>query len=146
MRSYAFADLEPGVRETLVVHVRPEDVDAFAALSGDVSPIHVDDAYARQRGFTGRIAHGLLLGAYVSQVIGTLLPGATGLLQTASFEFRKPCYPSTTIHIEATVQRKVESLRVVRIAVSITDVATGDLLVTGHIQSGISEPGEPASE
>ncbi len=51
------------------------DIDAFAALSGDVNDLHLNHGYARQFGFRGRVAHGMLTGAILSKVLGTEFPG-----------------------------------------------------------------------
>jgi 3-hydroxybutyryl-CoA dehydratase len=99
INEYTLADLAVGQTERLQVEVLPETVDRFAALSGDHSPVHVDRDYAEQRGFPGRIAHGMLLGAYVSALIGTLLPGKHGLLQSCELEFRRPLVPPDRIDI-----------------------------------------------
>jgi acyl dehydratase len=56
-----------------------EDVAAFAAISGDFSPLHMDDEYARGTEFGGRVVHGLLVGSLFSQLVGMHLPGKQAL-------------------------------------------------------------------
>lgn len=121
------------------VQVGEKEIAAFAELSGDVSPLHVDDAFAKGKGFKSRIAHGALLVSYVSKFIGTILPGASGLLQSVAIDFRRPCYPGTNIKIEGVVAKRVESVRVVRIRMIISDSVTGEILATGMVQSGIED-------
>ncbi|MEO6340239.1 MAG: MaoC family dehydratase, partial [Caulobacteraceae bacterium] len=51
------------------------DIVAFADVSGDDNPLHLDEAYAAKTPFRSRIAHGMLAGAYISALIGARLPG-----------------------------------------------------------------------
>lgn len=139
MNYYTFSELLVGKKESLEVQIGGQQIYAFAELSGDVSPVHVDDVFAKGKGFNSRIAHGALLVAYVSRFIGTLLPGANGLLQSITIEFRRPCYPGTKIRIEGEVVKRVEFLHVIRLKIIVTDSVTGEILVTAQVQSGIGD-------
>lgn len=55
MNHYTLAEMTPGLTEEFTVTVTPEMMDAFRAITGDVSPIHIDADYARGRGFPGRV-------------------------------------------------------------------------------------------
>jgi 3-hydroxybutyryl-CoA dehydratase len=66
------------------------DIEAFAAVSGDVNPVHMDDAYAKTTAFGGRIAHGMLSAAYISAVLGNDLPGPGAIYLSQSLRFRRP--------------------------------------------------------
>ncbi|MFC3067825.1 MaoC family dehydratase [Phenylobacterium soli] len=66
------------------------DIEAFAAVSGDTNPVHLDEAYARTTTFGGRIAHGMLSAAYISAVLGTQLPGPGAIYLSQSMRFRRP--------------------------------------------------------
>ncbi len=83
-----------------------EDIDRFAELSGDRSAIHMSAEAAAERGFSGRVGHGLLLGAWVSSIIGTRLPGDCGILQTIAFAFRAPVIPPDMLKITISVTGK----------------------------------------
>jgi 3-hydroxybutyryl-CoA dehydratase len=118
------------------VCVTPAMVDQFVELSGDSSSIHVSDAAARQRGFDGRIVHGLLLGALVSQVIGTELPGNEGVLQDFQLSFKQPCFPGDEVVIRAEVTEVFQSVQAIVLRVKITR-ADGVVLASGKVQSGL---------
>jgi 3-hydroxybutyryl-CoA dehydratase len=66
------------------------DIEAFAAVSGDINPVHMDEAYARTTTFGGRIAHGMLSAAYISAVLGNDLPGPGAIYLSQSLRFRRP--------------------------------------------------------
>jgi acyl dehydratase len=114
-------------------------VDQFTALSGDVSPVHVDDAYARSKGFPGRIAHGLLIGAHVSALVGTRLPGQHGILQSCELEFRAPLVPPERIEITGEVTGISAGTGQVALKISVRNSA-GKLLATGKVKSILREP------
>ncbi len=138
MNTYQFDELQPGTVDSLDVTITAEAIQQFAELSGDVSPVHVDAGFARERGYTGQIAHGALLTAYVSRFIGVHLPGSQGVLQRLEMQFRKPCYAGTRIRITGEVTRQIESVSVVVIKITVIDAETGDVLANGQVQSGIA--------
>lgn len=139
MNFYSFSEMIVGKKECIEVQVGEKEIDLFAELSGDVSPIHLDDSFAKGKGFKSRIAHGSLLVSYVSRLIGTMLPGANGLLQSISLDFRRPCYAGTKIKIEGEVIKQVVSVHVIRIKILVTDSVTKEILATGQVQSGIED-------
>jgi 3-hydroxybutyryl-CoA dehydratase len=72
-------------------HVVTEaDIDAFAAVSGDVNPVHLDADYAARTRFGGRIAHGMLAASYLSALLGVDLPGPGAIYLSQSLRFRRP--------------------------------------------------------
>ncbi len=72
---FFFEDLAVGQEASYAKKINNEDVLAFAELSGDTNPVHLDDAYAAGTIFKQRIAHGFLTAALISTVLGTKLPG-----------------------------------------------------------------------
>ncbi|XP_077522894.1 hydroxyacyl-thioester dehydratase type 2, mitochondrial-like isoform X2 [Amblyomma americanum] len=68
----------------------PADVEAFAALSGDSNPIHLDSTYAKSKNLPACVVHGALINGLVSAVIGTKLPGPGCVVVHQVLEFPKP--------------------------------------------------------
>ena len=66
MQGLFFEDLSLGQSAETTRVVTANDVEAFAAVSGDTNPVHLDEAYAKTTTFQTRIAHGMLSGAYIS--------------------------------------------------------------------------------
>ena len=139
MNHYRFEELVEGLSDRFEVVVTTADIQRFAELSGDVSPIHVDDDFARSRGFSGRIAHGALLTAYVSRFVGVMMPGSTGVLQRIEMEFRLPCFAGDRLVLTGEVVRRVEALAVVIIKITIVNLATGEIIANGKVQSGLKQ-------
>lgn len=72
---YRFEDLHVGMTAETSRTVTDADILMFAGVSGDMNPVHMDDEFASQTMFKGRIAHGFLTVSFVSSVLGTKMPG-----------------------------------------------------------------------
>jgi acyl dehydratase len=114
--------------------VRIDDVDRFAALSGDTSAIHMSADAAVARGFEGRITHGVLLAAWVSSIIGTKLPGDCGVLQSINLAFRAPVIPPDELQITVAVTGKSEAVSQLKLSIKI-ERSDGVLAATGEARS-----------
>ena len=106
MQGLFFEDLSVGQSAEMTKIVTSADIEAFAAVSGDTNPVHLDEAYARTTTFQGRIAHGMLSAAYISAVLGTRLPGPGAIYLNQSLRFRRP----VRIGDEVTARVTVEAL------------------------------------
>lgn len=78
----------------------------YADLTGDYNPIHWNDIYAKQTFFKNRIVHGMLLGGYISKVLGTVLPGEGCIYLKQEMIFLKPVYVNEYITIRVEVLSK----------------------------------------
>jgi 3-hydroxybutyryl-CoA dehydratase len=104
MQTIYFEDLAVGMRETTRNVVTKEKVAAFAEISGDHNPIHLDEAYAATTPFGGCIAHGVFTASFVSAVIATRLPGPGSIYISQTLSFRAP------VMVGATVETTIEVL------------------------------------
>lgn len=129
-----------GKRAERRVHLTAEMIDQFAALSGDTSAIHMSEQAALERGFRGRVVHGMLLSALVSGIIGTELPGHDGVLQQVQMSFRAPCFPGDEVTIQVLVKEFYESVQTLVLQVKVLNAA-GQVLATGQAQSGLRRAG-----
>ena len=66
------------------------DIIAYAALSGDYNPVHIDPEYAAKTMFKERIAHGILSAGYISAVFGMQLPGPGSIYISQTLNFKAP--------------------------------------------------------
>jgi 3-hydroxybutyryl-CoA dehydratase len=98
-----FEDLAVGQSAETVKIVGAADIEAFAAVSGDTNPVHLDAAYAATTPFQSRIAHGMLSGAYISAVLGTRLPGPGSIYLSQSLKFRRPVKIGDAVTTRVTV-------------------------------------------
>jgi acyl dehydratase len=86
--------------------ITDSDVKAFAKISGDKNPIHLDEKYAKNSRYKKRIAHGLLTASFFSFLFGTKLPGEGCVYASQSLKFRRP------VHLGDTVTATIEVTRV----------------------------------
>lgn len=145
MKDYSWEHLYEGQKASIELEVTAEDIAGFAKLSGDVSPIHVDEAFAHARGFPSCVAHGALLTAFVSRLIGTELPGSAGLLQRLEMQYRKPCFAGDTIRISGELTRKIDAVRTIQISIVIEDQTSGEIIANGKAQSGVANDARSAA-
>ncbi|SDG62555.1 MaoC family dehydratase [Sulfitobacter delicatus] len=96
-------DIEIGMTRHLRKVVTDTDIEMFAQVSTDHNPVHLDDDYARDTIFEGRIAHGMLTAGLISAVIGEQLPGHGTIYLGQSLRFLAPVRPGDMVLAEVTV-------------------------------------------
>ena len=101
-----------GDRAEQHVVVGDNELEQFAAATGDRNPIHFDDAYAATTRFGGRIAHGMLVGGLISSLIANDLPGPGSVYLGQQLRFRAPVRPGDQVRCEVEVTEIDERGRV----------------------------------
>jgi 3-hydroxybutyryl-CoA dehydratase len=88
--SYRFEDLQLGMEASFAKTVTENDILAFAEVTGDRNPVHLDQDFAEKTMFKGRIAHGMLTAGFISAVFGMELPGPGAIYVSQTLNFRAP--------------------------------------------------------
>jgi len=96
--------LNPGDKASRTQTITDDMIRAFAELTGDTNPVHLDDAYAAGTRFGRRIAHGMIAAGLISATLANDLPGPGTVYLSQSLQFKAPVYPGDTI--TATVEVK----------------------------------------
>lgn len=96
-------DFYIGQSASLTKVFKSEEVEAFAEMSLDKNPIHLDEDYAEHSRFGRKIVHGFLVGSLISAVFGTQLPGEGAIYLHQEMDFRKPVYHNDEITAIVTV-------------------------------------------
>lgn len=130
-------EIEEGRESAFSREICAGDIDAFAEVSGDFSPLHMDAEFARARGYADRVVHGAFLAGLVSRLIGMQLPGKEAVWQNLALTFHAPTYPGYRVEVRGTVQRKLEALGAMQLAVEIRH--EGKTLVSGKAQVGFTQ-------
>lgn len=147
MNTYRFSDLVVGMEVSFdrlenegedYIEITPAQYEAFRLLTGDVSPIHVDEAYARERGFGGAVCYGMLVSAYYSTLVGVYLPGQYALLQEAHISMTKPVYAGDRLTVTGTVKELNAALKRVTIRARIRN-QDGETVSRATLEVGVSE-------
>ena len=106
IENVTFDELQIGQSARLSRTLDQEDIAAFALISGDVNPAHVDQEYAEHTSFHGVIAHGMWGAALISRLLGTCLPGPGTIYLSQTLQFLKPVRIGDQLRITATVTAK----------------------------------------
>ncbi|MDO7556012.1 MAG: MaoC family dehydratase [Oceanospirillaceae bacterium] len=100
---YYLEDLTIGMESSYQKTITETDIDAFAALTGDTNPVHLDSEYAATTPFKARIAHGMLSAGLISTVLGTQLPGPGCIYLEQQIKFKAPVFIGDTLVATVTV-------------------------------------------
>lgn len=106
-----------------------EDVVAFAALSLDTNPVHLDEEYASGTLFKRRIVHGMLSASLISAALATKCPGPGSIYLGQELSFQKPVYFGDTLTARVEVIEKLPK-RVVVLSTTVVN-QNGDAVITG---------------
>lgn len=113
--------------------ITERDINAFADASGDYSPLHMDEAFARTSVFGQRVAHGMLTASIISTVLGGEIPGLGTIFCELQIKFFKPVFIHDTITATATVTEFINHQRVRLMVACVNqkgeDVALGNAIV-----------------
>lgn len=106
LENMTFDELTVGRQASLCKTLTQEDINLFAAMSGDVNPAHVDPVFAKSSIFHGIVGHGMWSGSLISTLLGTVLPGPGTIYLEQDIQFRKPVHLGDTITITIIVKDK----------------------------------------
>jgi phosphate acetyltransferase len=109
LQNHTFDELTIGQSAKLQRLLTDADIAGFAAVSGDLNPTHLDDAYARGEGLRGKTAHGMWSGAMISTLLGTVFPGPGTVYVEQRMRFLAPACAGDRLEISATVKAKDSS-------------------------------------
>ncbi len=90
LHGFFFEDLTIGQTAVFGKTITEADIVLFAGVSGDTNPVHLNEDYASQTMFKGRIAHGMLSAGLISTVFGTKLPGPGCIYIAQNLKFKAP--------------------------------------------------------
>ena len=108
-------DIEMGMTRYIRKIITDRDIELFAEISTDHNPVHLDDDYARDTIFEGRIAHGMLTAGLISAVIGEQLPGHGTIYMSQNLKFLAPVRPGDLVYAEVKVVDMVIDKRRVKL-------------------------------
>ena len=114
LRGFYLDELSVGQQAVFAKTVSEADIVAYAGVSGDMNPVHINEDFAKTTMFKTRIAHGMLSAGFISAVLGTKLPGPGCIYLSQTLKFMAPVKIGDTVTARATVTQIVaEKKRVV---------------------------------
>lgn len=108
MNGKTIAELKVGDQASFSKTISESDIYLYAGITGDLNPAHINESYAENTFFKGRIAHGMLTAGFISAVIGNQLPGCGTIYIKQSLSFRAPVRMGDTITASVKVTEILE--------------------------------------
>lgn len=102
-RALGWDDIAEGMIAEFAFVVDEAAMTDFARLSGDTNPLHCDDAFARAKGYAGRVVYGALLTAQLSRLVGMEIPGRDAVFIGFTVSFRRPVHIGEEVTLRAEV-------------------------------------------
>lgn len=131
--NYTYDELTVGQSQNLTRQVTEDDVKAFAMVTHDYNPAHLDAEYAADSAFKKIIVHGMWAAGLVSALLGTKFPGLGTIYLSQSLSFRRPVYVDDTLTATLTVKSKNDEKKWVTLTCEVTN-QEGKAVVTGEAQ------------
>ena len=101
---FTIDQMEVGMSRSYAKTLTETDIVLFAAASGDINSMHLNQEYAEKTPFGGRIAHGILTAGVISACIANKLPGAGTIYLGQTLKFKAPVRPGDTVTATVTVK------------------------------------------
>ena len=127
---YTYDEIEIGLKKEFSVEITESLVNEFARISGDHSPIHMNNEYASTTSFKKRVVHGMLLASFFSRVDGMYLPGKHALYFSQTLKFVNPCFIDDLVTVKNEVIDKSDSTQIITIKSKIIN-ESNQILVKG---------------
>lgn len=108
---FTIGQISIGQSETYTRTVTETDIALFGEVTGDMNPVHFDEAYAATTPFKTRIAHGMLSAGFFSTILGTKLPGPGSIYMGQTLAFKAPVRIGDTVTATCTVTAMVPEKR-----------------------------------
>ncbi len=108
-----------------------QQVTAFAELTGDNNPVHLNAEYAAWTPFKKPVAHGMLTAGVISKVLGTIFPGEGTIYLGQQLDFLRPVYPGDPCKVMVSVESVNEARHTAILSTIVINTATGKKLVSG---------------
>src|ERR1044071_3782739 len=120
-----------GDKAEITKTIEQADIDAFAAVTGDHNPVHVNEEFAKTTRFGRRIAHGMLTASLISSVLANKLPGEGSVYLGQTLKFVAPVFPGDTITARITIKEIREDKPIVKLE-TICINQRGDIVIRGE--------------
>lgn len=121
LENIPFDELNIGDKASTERTLIEKDLVLFAAVSGDVNPIHLDADYAAKTSFKQRIAHGAWSASLISATLATIMPGPGTIYLSQSLKYLRPVLIGDSLKIEVEVLSKNEKTKRVEFKCQVTN-------------------------
>lgn len=130
MKGISISEMQEGDSASFTKTVTETDVVLYAGITGDFNPAHINDVEARAGMFGRRIAHGMLSVGFISNVLGTTLPGPGTIYMGQELRFTKPVFIGDTVTATVSVKEMNVEKNRVKLETTVTN-QNGEDVITG---------------
>ena len=123
--------LSPGDSAEITKTIEQSDIDAFARVTGDHNPVHVDEEFAKTTRFGRRIAHGMLTASLISAVLANQLPGEGSVYLGQTLKFVAPVFPGDEVTARVVVKEVREDKPIVKLETTCVN-QRGEVVIRGE--------------
>lgn len=131
MMGKSIEELKVGDRAEFTKTIAESDIYLYAGITGDLNPAHINETYAAKTFFKTRIAHGMLLGGFISSILGNHLPGPGTIYIRQELNFLAPVRIGDTITAKAEVAEIIDEKNRVRLKTTCVN-QDGTLVLDGE--------------
>jgi len=136
MNKYTMKDIKVGLKESFSVTVTSEMMDGFKAITGDINPLHTDEAFAKANGFADKVVYGMLTSSFLSTLAGVYLPGENSLIREVEVKMKKTVFVGDTLTVTGEVSEINTDFNIFVMKVTIVN-QDGEKVLRGKMQMGV---------
>lgn len=127
--------MHKGARYTQRFEVSGKVYAGFIDVFNDRNPLHTDEAFAKSKGFSGKVMHGNLLNGFISYFVGECLPDKNVMIYSQSIDYKKPVYLGDSLELVVVVEEVFESVNMMEMKFEFVNQAS-QKVAKGKIQIG----------
>jgi len=131
-----FSEIKEGQKASHEYVIDQGVYEGFINTFADTNPLHVDDNYAKEKGFNSKVMHGAVVNGLLSNFIGIVFPSENVMIQSVDIEYKKPNYLGDKILVEAFVEQKSGAVEVLVIKIDINNLTQDYLCAKAIVQVG----------
>jgi len=136
---YRYNKITVGLKKRKKYVVLTRVYNGFLNTFKDRNPLHIQNAYARNKGYKAKVMHGAILNGFISHFVGTVFPGRNSLLHSVNISYKSPTYLHDKLQLKAKVIHKNNSFRVINLDVEIENLSTKMIAAKAQVQVGMIE-------
>ena len=142
MNYYDIHTISLGLKHQFSMQITAQKMQAFTQISGDINPLHTDQAHAKSRGHPDVVVYGMMTASLYSTLIGVYIPGEKALLQDIQARFSRPVFIGDVLTVEGEVIDVHIALKRIEVKATIRN-QHGKIVSKARIHSGIDDEVTP---
>ena len=138
MNEYRISDISLGMNESFSVTITEEMMQKFFDITSDENPLHVNEEFARSRGFNNKVVYGMLTASMISTLGGCYLPGKYCLIQGVDIKFAKPVFVGDTLEVSGEITKVDPDLKYLEIKLTVKN-QRNEKVLRGSLKAGVMD-------